>query len=360
MAKTKHKKEKVTLKSTPKATKYRRNPFNASSGRRKSKKKIIKTWKKDDIEKRNESNSGVSWFKQDVKREREKQKFSIDDYEVELSDDEGDTAVLNPVYWLMSLKELQSALSESAVCRSCQSPLSIQEVSGQRAGLATTFTFHCENECQLKTFATSPKQGRIHEINKTSVLAARMIGKGRSGLAKFCSILGLSTPVLAPSFAAHTKFFEEKGKELLEENLAEAVKKVREIEEEGGNTADVIDVATCFDGTWSSRGWSARDGVVTAITEGTSQIVDVVYKTTFCRQCKDKEKAKAEQKISHMDYLEWYLEHEPDCLLNHLGSAQVSWIASVDLLLNSTPSKSFDRLHPLNNNITTHKQKLLF
>ena len=67
--------------------------------------------------------------------------------------------------------------------------------------------------------------------------------------------------------------------------------------------------------------------MVTSITEGTSQVVDVVYKTTYtyCSMCKEKEKAKAEQKISHLEYLEWYLEHEPECFMNHLGSAQVSF-----------------------------------
>ena len=112
----------------------------------------------------------------------------------------------------------------------------------------------------------------------------------------------------------------------MNKNLKEAAKKVKEIKiEAGANEGDVIDVATCFDGTWSSRGWSARDRVVTAITEGTSQIVDVVYKTTFCRMCKEKEKAKAEKTITHMEYMKWYLKHESSCLLNHLGSAQVSY-----------------------------------
>ena len=82
-------------------------------------------------------------------------------------------------------------------------------------------------------------------------MAARLIGKGRSGIAKFCSVVGLSAPVSSSNYVAHTKLFEEKGKELLEENLAQAVDKVKEVEKEGGNESDVIDVATCFDGTWS-------------------------------------------------------------------------------------------------------------
>lgn len=306
--------------------KRKTNLFASTTGRKKRKTSV--PWKAKEIEERKELNTGYSWFtpKDSVANESvPKKKFAIDDYEVELSDDDCDPDKTSPSNWIISLQSLQSALNESAVCRTCLQPIQITETESRRAGLATTFSISCMNDCDSKSFETSPKVGRIHEVNKSSVLAARMIGKGRSGLTKLCSIMGLSNPVSKTSYANHTAFFEEKAKELLEENLSEAALKVKELElDEGQSKSDVVDIATCFDGTWSSRGWSARDGVVSAISEGTSQIVDVVYKTNFCRLCKDQEKAKAEGKISHFDYLMWYVKHEPKCLLNHNGSAQVS------------------------------------
>ena len=38
-----------------------------------------------------------------------------------------------------------------------------------------------------------------------------------------------------------------------------------------------VDIPTSFDGTWCSRGWTARRGVVTAITEKIAQVIDVSY-----------------------------------------------------------------------------------
>ena len=304
-------------------------PFTSSTGRKKRKQGV--PWKAKEIEERKELNTGYSWFtsaSKDSVVDNEsvpKKKFAIDDYEVELSDDDCDSDKTNPSNWIISLQSLQSALNENAVCRTCLQPLQINETVERRAGLATTFSIFCKSNCNPKSFETSPKVGRIYEVNQTSILAARMIGKGRAGLNKLCSIMGLSNPVSKKSYSKHTSAFEEKAKELLEENLSEAALKVKELElDEGQSKSDVVDIATCFDGTWSSRGWSARDGVVSAISEGTSQIVDVVYKTTFCRLCKDQEKAKAEGKISHFDYLVWYVKHEPKCLLNHNASAQVS------------------------------------
>ena len=79
---------------------------------------------------------GVSWhgqgqeeIKGDKATER-KHKFAIDDYEVEISEDEDGNENLDPSYWIMSLSELREATTESAVCKSCHAPLTITEVPG--------------------------------------------------------------------------------------------------------------------------------------------------------------------------------------------------------------------------------------
>lgn len=41
--------------------------------------------------------------------------------------------------------------------------------------------------------------------------------------------------------------------------------------EEYGRTETVIDVPTSFDGTWCNRGWTASNGVVSAIADTSSQ-----------------------------------------------------------------------------------------
>ena len=49
----------------------------------------------------------------------------------------------------------------------------------------------------------------------------------------------------------------------------------------------VVDVAASFDCSWSSRGWSARNGVVAVISEDTGKVLDAVYITHSCRKCTD-------------------------------------------------------------------------
>jgi hypothetical protein len=84
-----------------------------------------------------------------------------------------------------------------------------------------------------------------------------------------------------------------------------------------------VDVGASFDCAWSSRGWSARDGVVAAISEDTGRVLDVVYMTRSCSHCKKMEEKRASGQLSKIEFFEWYIGHEENCYLNHEGSAQV-------------------------------------
>ena len=55
-------------------------------------------------------------------------------------------------------------------------------------------------------------------------------------------------------------------------------------------TSDTFDVATSFDGSWSSKGWTANKGIVSAIAEGTCQVLDVVFKCSTYIECTKMEK----------------------------------------------------------------------
>ena len=321
---------------------YRKNAFIASKGKRKKRKiQNKKKWQEEYIEERRVLNKG-SWFEQECLesdyQENNKSKFKIDDYEIDVNSGSDEEISENkPCRWIVSFVELEEYLKETAVCRYCHSNLKIVENKNSRAGLVTKVRFECEDNCResirVRSFHTCKKQGQVYDINRLSVLGARMIGKGRQGLFKFCSVLGLAAPISSTCFSDHTRLLEEKARDLMEENLQGAASRVREIEsscleekEDEVSEKKIIDVATCFDGTWNARGWSARDGVVTAISEGTSQVLDVIYKTTFCKECKTMESKKAQGTMSHFEYLSWYVEHEPTCFLNHFGSAQVFFI----------------------------------
>lgn len=75
--------------------------------------------------------------------------------------------------------------------------------------------------------------------------------------------------------------------------------------------------------SWSSKGWSARDGVVAAISADTGKVLDVRFKTNSCPQCTEMENKRKGDEVTRMEFLEWYLKHEPNCYINHEGSSQV-------------------------------------
>ena len=126
---------------------------------------------------------------------------------------------------------------------------------------------------------------------------------------------------------------EEEVKDLAEIDFPNAVSQLKQLkttmaghielatDEEVEDT--VVDIGASFDCSWSSRGWSARDGLVAAVSEDTGKVLDVTYMTRECSRCKGMEEKRARGEISRIDFLSWYISHEPSCLLNHEGSAQV-------------------------------------
>ena len=142
----------------------------------------------------------------------------------------------------------------------------------------------------------------MYEINRRATLASRIIGKGRTGLHKFCSVVGLASPVCKQSFSEYTKYWEQLSKELCTENMKTAAENVKKLvrEDEGLHIDEnIIDIPTMFDGSWNSRGWTASRGIVSAITESTSRVLDVAYKSRVCSQCVGMEKERGTEHAQH-------------------------------------------------------------
>ena len=70
-------------------------------------------------------------------------------------------------------------------------------------------------------------------------------------------------------------------------------------------------------------GWSSRDGTVDICFEETGKVLEVIIKSSKRRQCSLKTNEKTSGKITELEYLEWYTNHEADCLMNHEGSSSV-------------------------------------
>ena len=139
---------------------------------------------------------------------------------------------------------------------------------------------NCASHQTLAPFHTTPKTNRFYDINRELVLGLRLIGRGYSAATKVLSVLNLPRPVSNVSWTAHTKAIELAANELLERELQNAVLQVKRYKLENGDLdanvdssiADeqlkdiVVDAGVSIDGSWNSRGWSARDGMVAVVS----------------------------------------------------------------------------------------------
>lgn len=322
-------------------SKYRHHAFLASKKRKRkpsTQKKFISPTKKQ----LKESMKG-SWFNQEneVDQAAEKAKPScsqrkiLDFQEESESSDESEVDESDETLpirdWIINIDSLNEHLQETACCKHCSSKLYLTENVTFRAGLGTKFTFKCLNpDCtsSLSTsngFFTSERKKGVYDINRKSVLASRAIGKGCSGLEKFCSILGL-IPITRNAFTEHTKFWENHALSLMTENLKDSASRAKKLliqDYSLPTETNVVDLPTCFDGSWSTRGWVARKGIVAAIAENTSQVIDIIFKSNFCRYCEKLLEKRKNGDIDELEYLTLYTNHEPECFHNHEGSPQV-------------------------------------
>lgn len=52
----------------------------------------------------------------------------------------------------------------------------------------------------------------------------------------------------------------------------------------------IVHAGASFEGSWSSRGWTARHGIVAAISVKSGKVVDVVYLSSSCNQCEKRKR----------------------------------------------------------------------
>lgn len=254
------------------------------------------------------------------------------------SSDECDNDHTSDSLNIIDVQLLQDALKESAICRDCKTgELQLLEDKSSRNGQGQIWILQCKRiDCKFhknpKRFHTSQKSSRFYELNRATILAFRSIGCGYSAAQRFCSIVNLPDPVCKQSWSRHTQAILKAAETLLEEELNEAGFEVKKLLRDIGDIEDcldeelrekVVNAGASLDGSWSSRGWSARDGIVAAISVETGKVVDVVYLSCSCSECSKMEK-RNNGKISRREFLKWYLRHDDNCLQNHDGSAAVT------------------------------------
>lgn len=222
---------------------------------------------------------------------------------------------------------LNSYMLKKCACKECGGSLKILEDKSQRHGLGSKLFFACQ-KCRSDNgfFTTKRTDGNsCYEINKLTCLAMRSIGKGHSAALKLFSVMGVGMPVSRKTWTKYTAEMCDKIQSVTSRNMKQAAEEVHRLTfiNTGKTPTDVVSTGVSFDSSWNSRGWQTKQGVVAAIAQNTGKIIDIVHKVSYCRDCKVKQCERDDKKISSLEYMEWFIHHEPLCSLNHTGSAQV-------------------------------------
>ena len=254
--------------------------------------------------------------------------------------DEGDECHKEP--WqrlngrtIVSGETLVEKLEEAVCCRVCHADVTLLENVNSRSGLDSTWTVDCSYEqCPSKEsntlFNTMPR-GKGFKINRAAVLGFRTIARGHTTASKMLSFLSLK-PINKQYWTENATKIEE-AERALQKELDRAAFGVKEWKFANGElecTCEelpivVVDASVTIDASWSSRGWSATDAVIAAISVDTGKVVDVVHMCSFCCESQKMAKKREDGEVSHLEYLAWFTSHEEKCYLNHEGSSAVSF-----------------------------------
>ena len=168
----------------------------------------------------------------------------------------------------------------------------------------------------------------------------RSIGKGHAAANMLNGHLGLPPPIRSGPWARHTEHIQAKVADIRESQLEEAAMELKRLKILNGEVDGIpsgtepsptlvkdtiVDVAVTFDGSWKNRGLKSHHCFVSAISVDTGRVIDYTYVTNQCKICNDN----ADLDKSGLDYLEFMVEHGPDCRKNHEGSSQSMEAAGV-------------------------------
>ena len=224
---------------------------------------------------------------------------------------------------MIDIDLLNNHLKDTACCRMCKSgQMQVQSDDLKQNGICSTLIWKCDNpNCSVQTDMQTSKTcsgGKIYEINRALVLGMRTLGKGREGAAKLCAALDLPAPISPKHYGAHNKSIESLTTPVIDQELSLSAEKIRKIKIENGEADNegIIECGVTIDGSWLNRGVSSRHGFVSVISVDTGEVLDYHYMCSVCPDCET-----WDDKTSP-EYLQWFVNHEPQCSMNYEGSSQ--------------------------------------
>ncbi|XP_070536304.1 uncharacterized protein [Ptychodera flava] len=82
------------------------------------------------------------------------------------------------------------------------------------------------------------------------------------------------------------------------------------------------------------KGFSSLYGFVSVISIDTGKVLDRHISCSYCRECQA-----MENQPRDFNYMKWFIEHEPECKMNHQGSAKSMEAAGASILFERSKEK---------------------
>lgn len=213
-------------------------------------------------------------------------------------------------YRIIDINLLFSSLENSLCCKVCGSDVTFTEQV--MCGLSSKILINCENCAELCSFRNSTMIGpkkNIPEINRRYLYAMRTIGRGYSSMKLFCGIMDLPQPISKKSYNSSVKKLLTSSSTVAQQSMEIAAR------EEAESTGS-MSINVSGDGTWKTRGHTSRIGVCAVIGDKSGKVIDTEVLSSYCKACDTWKTRKGT-----VEYNDWQINHQSECLINHTGSA---------------------------------------
>lgn len=225
-------------------------------------------------------------------------------------------------YMLMDMKLFKHFVQDKLVCPKCFERLAVSKNTKFVNGSAHQLTFACTvckwNDKMMTSghITSNGKSQKPFDVNRRLVLAMKSIGKGLTGLEKFCGVMNMSKPITRMSYNNHNGVIATQAKVIGERSMKAEADKVRQTHETEQDAEGILNVDVSNDGSWQRRGFSSLNGVTTTMLKETGKCVDISILTKVCRRCQAWDNKKD---IDARAYQRFLTNH--NCKANFDGSA---------------------------------------
>ena len=225
---------------------------------------------------------------------------------------------------LVEMPILSAAISSFCLCKNCgEGNVELMESTSERQGLVSVCFLKC-SACACKyDFPLSSRQSGKHPYatNVRATLGMRLVGAGHKALSTFAAALDMPPPSNHHSLATLNGRILEAVEKLARVSVREAAADLRssvlgaEVDE-----SSVANVTVSFDGSWSTRGFTARYGFSSVISVENKKVLDWHTGSRDCHRCQHIERTVANRESK--EYQKLMEKHDAVCQRNHAGSAK--------------------------------------